>query len=63
MFTLGDESAKTRGANIEWQTPAITGQINGVLLDETGVYKFRKMSPEEDYEDAVSFIDTIAGVT
>lgn len=63
VFTLGDESAKTRGANIEWQTPAITGQINGVLLDETGVYKFRQMSPESDYEDAVSFIDTIAGVT
>ena len=63
QFTLGDESAKTRGQNIEWQVPVMTGQINGVLLDETGSYKFRQMSPESDYEDAVSFIDTIAGVT
>lgn len=63
QFTLGDETAKTRGDSIEWQTPVLTGQINGVLLDETGVYKFRQMKPCDTYAAAMSFVDTFAGVT
>ena len=42
QFTLGDESAKTREANIEWQTPSVKGDIYPAALDDSGKFKFRK---------------------
>ena len=59
QFTLGDESAKTRGTNIEWQTPVVTGQINGVDLDGSGVFKFRKMQVFATEALAKAYLDAL----
>jgi hypothetical protein len=60
QFTLGDETAKTRGANIEWQTPTVTGKIFGVDLDGSGTFKFRKMQVFATEALAAAYLDSLA---
>lgn len=60
QFTLGDETAKTRGANIEWQTPTVTGKIFGVDLDGSGVFKFRQMQIFATEALAAAYLDSLA---
>lgn len=63
QFTLGDEAATTRGENIEWKTPTVTGSITGTLLDATGTFKFRKMQIFSTEAAAKAYLDGIAGIS
>lgn len=63
QFTLGDESAKTRGSNIEWQTPTVNGKIFGASLDSTGTLKYRKFKACDTLADAKAYINGIAGIS
>ena len=56
QFVLDGESAKTRGENIEWQTPTITGKIYGVDEDGSGAFKFRTVK-SHDRSRAQSYLD------
>lgn len=60
QFSLDSESAKTRGENIEWQTPTVTGKIYGVDLDGSGVFKFRKYQVFATEALAVSYLTALA---
>lgn len=60
QFTLGTESAKTRGENIEWQTPVLEGVIFPAYLDNTGVAKFRKMQVFATEALAKAYLDALA---
>jgi len=59
QFVLDGESAKTRGENIEWQTPTITGKIYGVDEDGTGVFKFRTVKSHETESAAQSYLNAL----
>jgi len=63
QFTLDDETAKSRGENIEWQTPTLNGKIYGKDLDGTGVFKFRKMQIFATEAQAKGYLNGIAGIT
>jgi phi13 family phage major tail protein len=63
QFTMGDETAVTRGENIEWQTPTVEGKIFPAALDTSGVYKFRKMQVFATEALAKEYLNTIAGVS
>ena len=60
QFVLDGESAKTRGDNIEWQTPTITGKIFGVDEDGSGVFKFRTVKSHATYALATAYLDGLA---
>ena len=63
QFTLDDETAKSRGENIEWQTPTLNGKIYGKDLDGSGVFKFRKMQIFTTEALAKQYLNGIAGIT
>ena len=56
-FTEGQESYKTKGDNIEYQTPNISGQA---ITDASGEWRTRKICDTE--QDARDWIDTMAGI-
>ena len=60
QFALDGESAKTRGENIEWQTPTVTGKIYGVDLDGSGKFKFRTVQAFTTYSAAKTYLDNLA---
>ena len=60
QFALGEEAAKTRGENIEWQTPTLEGTIFGKDLDGSGVFKFRKMQVFATEALAKAYLDALA---
>lgn len=60
QFSVGDDSAKTRGENIEWQTPTVTGKINGVDMAGDGVIKYRYFKPGLTLAAAKSYLDSLA---
>ena len=57
QFVLDGESAKTRGENIEWQTPTITGKIYGVDEDGSGAFKFRTVKSHTTEALAKTYLD------
>lgn len=56
-FTEGQESYKTKGDNIEYQTPNISGQA---VTDISGEWRTRKICDTE--QAARDWIDTMAGI-
>lgn len=60
QFSLDGESAKTRGENIEWQTPTVTGKIYGKDLDGSGVFKFRTYKSHATESAAKAYLDSLA---
>lgn len=60
QFVVSGETLTTRGENIEWQTPTVTGTIFPVDLDGTGVYKLRKYQVFATYAAAKAYLDGLA---
>lgn len=60
QFVLGEESAVTRGENIDWQTPSLEGTIFGADLDGSGTFKFRKMQIFATEALAKAYLDSLA---
>ena len=56
-FSEGQESYKTKGDNIEYQTPTIAGQALGIA-DET----WKEIRIFDTEKEAVDWIDTMAGI-
>ena len=56
------EETKTKGANVEWQTPSIIFSASGVYIDATDKMKFRKRQEFGTYAEAKAFIDNFANI-
>jgi hypothetical protein len=56
------DNATTKAGAIEWQTPAMTGPILGVVIDYTGKTRFRAYEVFSTYAAAKAWVDEKAGV-
>lgn len=63
QFSEASEAAATKGENIEWSTPTITGKIMGVYNDATGVAKFRQQADFTTEAAAVAWLKGLANVS
>lgn len=61
-FVEDAENTQTKGEQIEWQTPTITGKIMGVVIDSSGKNHFAIRQEFTTLSDAVSWLDTKASV-
>lgn len=62
QFGEGSENAQTKGENIEWQTPTITGRIMGVQNDESLAINFRRRANFDTEAAAQAWLKTKAGI-
>ena len=63
QFAAQDESTKTKGETIEWQTDTIKGKAIGVNVDSSGTPKFRVRKPCATYEAALTWLKTKANIS
>ena len=63
QFGETSENAQTKGENVEWQTPTITGRIMGVQNDSSGKTRFRRRASFETAAAAAAWLDAKAGIT
>ena len=63
QFATQDESTKSKGESIEWQTDTIKGKAIGVNVDSTGIPKFRARKPCATYEAALAWLQGKANIT
>lgn len=63
QFGENNENANTKGQQIEWQTPTISGRIMGVRPDSSLKAKYRVRKAFETLADAMAWIDAKANVT
>lgn len=59
---MAEDNAKTKAGAIEWQTPALEGQIMGVEIDNTGKTRYRAYEVFNTYAAAKAWVDEKAGV-
>jgi len=57
------ENATTKGQQVEWQTPTITGRLFGVHIDATLKTRFYKYARFDDEAAAAAWLDNLAGIT
>ena len=62
-FSLNNETARTKGENIEWQTPTVSGNAKGLLVDASGDLTFRDKRIFDSYSDAAAWINGLAGIS
>lgn len=62
QFGETTENAQTKGQNIEWQTPTITGRLMGVQNDATLKQRFRRRATFDTLAEAVAWLDAKAGI-
>lgn len=62
-FGYTDETAQTKGESIEWQTPTITGRVQGVSRTGTGRLDFRAKQEFATEAEAIAWLKTKAGIT
>lgn len=63
MFGETNENSQTKGQNIEWQTPTITGRIMGVYNDNSGMANFRTEAYFATEAEATAWLDAKANIT
>ena len=63
QFGDTSESAQTRGENIEWQTPTLTGTVFGVSNESSGKKHFRRIKEFSTEALAKTWLDGLAGIT
>lgn len=63
IFGMESEDTQTKGENIEWQTPTLTGRVMGVYLDETGKAAFRDRATFDTEAAAKAWINGKAGIS
>lgn len=62
IFGIGTESAKTKGQNIEWQTPTLEGSIMGVKNNAALQTRFRERRTFTKESEARAWINKKAGI-
>lgn len=62
QFGETNENSQTKGQNIEWQTPTLTGRIMGVRNDSTGKARYRRHVTFDTLSAALSWLNTKAGI-
>lgn len=62
-FSIANENSQTKGETIEWQTPTATGRCKGLIIDSSGDLTFREKRIFNDYDDAVSYLNGLAGIS
>ena len=62
-FGYTDENAQTKGENIEWQTPTITGRVQGISRTGSGRLDFRAKQMFDTEAGAIAWLKTKAGIT
>lgn len=62
QFARGDESAKTKGESLEWQTPTLSGTIMGVYPDDSGEPRCRIRKSFAKASEAEAWIDARAKI-
>ena len=63
QFGETTENAQTKGENIEWQTPTITGRIMGVQNDASLAINFRRRANFDTEAAAKTWLNTKAGIS
>lgn len=63
LFSKNSENSQTKGETIEWQTPTVNGRCMGLSVDSTGEATFRKIRNFTDEDDAVSWLNGLAGIS
>lgn len=63
QFGSTDENAQTRGRQTNFQTPTLNGTMMGVQLEDGEMHFRRRSKWFEKVEDAIAWVDTIAGYT
>lgn len=62
IFGIGTESAKTKGQNIEWQTPTLEGSIMGVKNNAALQTRFRERRTFTKESEARVWLNKKAGI-
>ena len=62
IFGIGTESAKTKGQNIEWQTPTLEGSIMGVKNNAALQTRFRERRTFTKESEARTWLNKKAGI-
>lgn len=62
IFGIGTESAKTKGQNIEWQTPTLEGSIMGVKNNAALQTRFRERRTFTKESEARAWLNKKAGI-
>lgn len=62
IFGIGTESAKTKGQNIEWQTPTLEGSIMGVKNNAALQTRFRERRTFTKESEACAWLNKKAGI-
>ena len=62
IFGIGTESAKTKGQNIEWQTPTLGGSIMGVKNNAALQTRFRERRTFTKESEARAWLNKKAGI-
>lgn len=63
QFGMTAENSQTKGQNIEWQTPTITGKCSGIYVDNEGEAAFRKKKVFDEESAAVTWLNNLAHYT
>lgn len=62
IFGIGTESAKTKGQNIDWQTPTLEGSIMGVKNNAALQTRFRERRTFTKESEARTWLNKKAGI-
>lgn len=62
IFGIGTESAKTKGQNIEWQTPTLEGSIMGVKNNAALQTRFRERRTFTKESEARAWLNKKVGI-
>jgi len=62
-YSLNSESARTKGENVEWQTPTMNGTAKGLYIDSSGELTFRDKRNFDTFDAAKAWVNGLAGIT
>lgn len=62
QLNMPEDNATTKRDGIEWQTPTLTGPIMGVMVDPSGVVRFRAYQVFSTFAEAKAWVDEMAGL-
>lgn len=57
------ENSRTKGESLEWQAPTLSMRCKGLVIDSGGDPTFREKRIFSSYSDAVTYLNTKAGIT
>lgn len=63
IFSKNGEESQTKGENIQWQTPTLQGRAAGIDVDGSGHLAFRKRRYFETEAAAITWLNTLAGIS